>query len=111
MSMTVDMDQALTSISFARIKFADTTTTADERGQLIAKWGNVFSTDGTQYEIDDVSYDAAKEAGRAAVADSVEYDGSKSKDSVNQLLFNPANGVGSAAALIVGNVTSSLTSN
>ena len=83
--------------------------TAEEKGELTRIYGSDFekrmlSQDGTEYKIDDVSYDAAKEAGKEATAESVGYDGSKDQGTVNHLLVNPANGVGSAAALVVGNI-------
>ncbi len=56
--------------------------TAEEKGELTRIYGSDFekrmlSQDGTEYKIDDVSYDAAKEAGKEATADSVGYDGHK----------------------------------
>ncbi len=84
---SVDMDRALTSQAYAQQVLRSGNVSAEQKGQLAAKWGadNVnkwISVDSTKYEIDDVSYDAAKDAGKDAAKDSTGYDGGKSYASV-----------------------------
>ena len=84
---SVDMDRALTSASYAQQVLRSGKVSAEQKGQLSAKWGadNVnkwLSVDSTTYEIDDVSYDEAKEAGKNAAIESTGYDGHKSYGSV-----------------------------
>ena len=78
---SVDMERALTSRAYARQVWQLGKLTAEQKGQITEKYGadvvkEWTSVDGTKYEIDDVSYDAAKEAGKKTVAESVGHDGS-----------------------------------
>lgn len=96
---SVDMDRALNSASYAQQAVRSGKLTADQRGQLVAKWGadkiNQWSSvDGTEYVIDDASYDAAKEAGKQATADSVGYNGKKNYRSVADTALSTAGAVG-----------------
>lgn len=79
---SVDMDKALSSASYAQQVLRSGNISAEQKGQLSAKWGaeNInkwLSVDSTQYQIDDASYDAAKEAGKQAAIDTTGHDGSK----------------------------------
>lgn len=67
----------------AKIRVVKGIATTEEKGQYIAKFGGSKvaeweSIDGTQYEIDKVDYESAKDAGKAATQKSIGYDGHKS---------------------------------
>lgn len=102
---SVDMDRALNSASYAQQALRSGKITADQKGQLIAKWGadkvsQWSSVDGTEYVIDDASYDAAKQAGKDATAESVGYDGGKNFRSVADAGLS-VTGAGAAAVSVI----------
>ena len=104
---SVDMSRALESSAYAQQVCRSGQLTADQKGQLVAKWGNEsiskwMSVDGTEYEIDDVSYDAAKNAGRNAAAESTGHDGSKGST------FGAVSSAVGGAAVVFGAVAPSL---
>lgn len=81
--------------------------TADQRGQLVARWGaeNVkawTSVDGNDYVIDDVSYDSAKQAGQDAAAERVGYDGGKSYSALVDVVGSAATVASTALMSTIG---------
>ena len=100
---SVDMEQALTYQSYAQQALKSGDVSAEQKGQLVAKWGaeNVnkwLSVDSTEYQIDDADYDTAKQAGKEGAKDSVGYDGGKTYISVG----NAAASVGATVGTHVG---------
>ena len=85
---SVDMERALTYQAYAQQVIRSGKATAEQKGQITAKWGaeavnKWLSVDSTEYQIDDVDYNASKEAGKDSAKDSTGYDGGKSYTSVH----------------------------
>ena len=96
---SVDMNRALNSASYAQQAIKSGKITTEERAQLATKWGADKiqlweSIDGTEYKIDDVSYDSAKAAGANTAAESVGYDGGKTGAGFVDLGLSAAGAVG-----------------
>ena len=113
---SVDMDRALTSQAYAQQVIRSGKVSTDQKGQIAARWGadvvnQWLSVDSTDYHIDDVSYDAAKQNGTDAAKDSTGYDGGKSYSSVGSAALAAgqagAAGVEMAATGVTGTVNMS----
>ena len=106
---SVDLDRALTSASYAQQVLRSGNVSVEQKGQLVEKWGadNVnkwLSVDSTSYEIDDLDYKYAKEAGADSAKDSTGYDGGKTYGAVGDAVLSAGAAVGARlGAKAVGN--------
>ena len=96
------INEALMSKSAALKLLQSGEVTAEQRGELTARWGSDFvikamTIDGNDYEIDDVSYDTAKNVGRQAAKDKTGHDGSK-----RGIVGTATSAVGGAAVALGG---------
>ena len=104
----VSFDDAMVSKSAAGQYLRSAKVSAEEKGQLSAKWGSDFvnqalSVDSTKYEISDEDFNTAKENGKNAAKDSTGYDGEGG--STVSAVGSAVGAVGATACKVAGNGT------
>ena len=104
----VSFDEAMISKSAAGQYLRSKEVSAEEKGQLSAKWGVEFvnqalTVDSTKYEISDDDFDNAKEAGKEAAKDGTGYDGEGG--STTSAVVSAAGAAATAASIVAPRAT------
>lgn len=108
----VSFDEAMISKAAAGQYLRSKEVSAEEKGQLSAKWGVEFvnqalTVDSTKYEISDDDFDNAKEAGKEAAKDGTGYDGEGG--STTSAVVSAAGAAVTAASAIAPEISGHLT--